>query len=178
MALNWFLIQQGLSQWIQENSCVRTMVWGDQNVPRPLLPFVYMKIENVIPIGNDFESMPESDGHRILYGTREFSLNLRYFGSWNSVFELEGIVTSLSKRDVRAKLLEKEIIVLDTGEIQDTSFLEEPVFRSRADVDIRCRTSINIPYGGSNSETSIIEKVNISGVVKPAEKVLNITVPN
>ncbi len=176
MSMNWYLIQEAIQRWAETYSGI-TVIFQRQDKHQPPRPYIDLEIGGVSKPCEDQETLPDKNGHRVIYGTREFTVTIRYFGSWNASGQLDDLLTTLRRQDVIARFAEKGVIVLRTGPVQDTSFLEDAHNVDRADAEIFCRTAVNMPYGGDSPETSIIEQVTIVGNYQPVNKDQTIIVP-
>lgn len=176
MSMNWFLIKQALQRWAATYSGI-TVIWQSPDVPQPSRPFIVLDMGAITKPCKDQTTAPNESGHRIIYGTREFTVSIKYLGSWNASGQLDDLLTTLERVDVRARLAQKGVIILETGPVHDTSFLESSHNVDRADAEIFCRTAVNMPYGGDSPETSIIEQVTIVGNYQPVNKDQTIIVP-
>jgi hypothetical protein len=167
MSFNWLQVQNGLVQWVTTNSLFNAVIWRNQNEVQPKRPYIDLFIRDIHRPMNDIETLPILNGDRTLYGIRNFTLDVRLFGTWNALAQLDELLTTIQRRDSLAQLREHGITIVHCGDIIDTSSLEDSKFVERADAEILCRLYIEVPYGGTSAETSIIETVNIQGVLEP-----------
>jgi hypothetical protein len=127
---------------------------------------------------NDIESLPDATETRYIRGTHGFELSIHYFGGSDATGCLDKLVSTLRRTDVRDFLRGFLIIVVTVGTIEDMTMLEQKHNVERADVSLRCRTSINIPYGGDGDvDNSIIESVSVDGTFPPSNETVEIDIP-
>jgi hypothetical protein len=175
----WSLIERTLQLWAVVNSGLQT-IWRHQNAPEPDRAYLVLHIDSITPIGRDFETSPDENGVRKLYGTREFALSIICFGT-NGVIDnvvpsvpnvdptatLNNILQTTFKKDVSAALRLGNVITVDFEPVIDNSYVEGKHWVERADGILNCRTSVCTQYGGDNSETQIIEHLKTQGIFLP-----------
>ena len=120
-----------------------TLVFMDQNAPRPALPFTAMKVMSRRMVNRDHYDDPDSLGNQNVDGDREFTLNLqRYqaFGPDSVTQTLETVAEKIRLNSVIDKFLAKGLIAFDSSAVNDISaLLDKSQIEKRATLDIFLR---------------------------------------
>lgn len=166
--MSWETIHEAIQQWAETFAPTMTaVIFRDQDAPQPERPYIDLGFNIITKPGDDFETAPGQDGSRTIYGTREFTTSIRLHGVTNAQGDLDTLLQTLSRRDVRDGLRSNGVIIVRTGSALDTTALEGSKNISRSDAEIFCRTSIDVSYGGDTPGTQIIEHVTVTGKHEP-----------
>lgn len=139
-----------------------TLIWMDQNAPRPALPYTAMKIMSVRYVNGDWKSAPDGNGIQTVKGDREFTLNIQRYQSYgaDSVTEkLQVIVDKLRLETIIDKFQAKKLVAFDTGAVSDISaLLDKTQIEKRATLDVFMRYKSSL-----TDNVGIVETVDIEG---------------
>jgi hypothetical protein len=171
------IIRRGFIAWASKYGNILA-INRHQDAPEPKRPYIDIHNDSTEREMDDLESLPDETGTRYIRGTHGFRLSIRYFGGPDATGSLDKLVSTFRRSDVRSFLRNYYIIVISVGVVQDMTFLEQMHNVERADVELRCRTSINVPYGGDgDSDNSVIESVGIDGTFEPINETVEIAIP-
>lgn len=136
-----------------------TLIWLDQNAPRPALPYVGMKITPYRAINYDNYGDPDANGIAKITGQREFTLSIQRYGN-DSVTVLQDLMNNMRKITTQDAFVVKGIAIADTAmPVTDISIALDGVkFEPRAAVDFRFRIRSEIL-----DDVGLIETVNVQG---------------
>lgn len=136
-----------------------TVIWADQNSPRPALPYSMMKIMGVRYVNQDHYSNPDVNGVQTIKGDREFTLNVQRFGQSDVTSFLNGVVDKLRLTTNIDKFMAKKLTAFNTGAVTDISaLLDKTAIEKRATVDIFIRYKSSL-----TDNVGIIETANVEG---------------
>lgn len=172
--MSWQTIEDALQLWASIYFA-GTVIWKHQDAPQPARPYVELHIGSIQQVGDDIETLPNSLNERTVYGDRNFTLTIRYFGSetTDASSTLTSLLQSVNQFSVRSFLRRSDIIVLGIGNIIDTTFLEQDNRVERAESEIFCRTSVYTTYGADDDlDTSWIDTVNINELYEPNDIII------
>ena len=139
-----------------------TLIWMDQNAPRPELPYTAMKRSARRRVHKDRYSDVDDAGIQTVAGDREFTLSIQRYQAYgpNSVMKaLEDVVDKLQLRTNIDALLAKGLAAFDTAPVLDISaLLDKTQIEKRANVDVffRYRSKLTDNVG-------LIESVHVTG---------------
>lgn len=158
--LNFTAIDKAFYDWVNIFTG-QSVIWLNQNSPRPNTSYLTLYKSTLTPIGQDFESAVNLSGEMRIGGIRQLTLQINHYGS-NSMGVLEALLLSLRMNQYRDILVAEGITHLDRLAINDLSILLDTEFESRAQMDL-------LFLIGSESElinTSMIEIVNGTAIYK------------
>jgi hypothetical protein len=116
-----------------------TLIWADQNAPRPVIPYSMMKIMSVREVNKAHYSNVDNSGIQSVLGDREFTLNIQNFGL-DAPFFVQAFLDKLRLTTNIDKFMAKKITAFDFGAVADISFLQDATaIEKRASVDIFMR---------------------------------------
>lgn len=140
-----------------------TVVFMDQNSPRPPLPFCAMKIKSVVPINRDHYSAPDANGVQSVIGDRQFTLSIqRYqaYGAESVTTPLQTISDKLRLVSVQDKFSKKNLVAYDTMAVTDISeLIDKAQIEKRANLDIMMRYKSRLTDTVGFISTASIESV-------------------
>lgn len=183
--MNIATIKQAFYTWLTAESGNQNVIWAKQNTPQPQRPFFTLFITGMEKEGEDYETLPDEDGVRKIIGTRTFDLEIEFLGTKSGipdnasvpvdgVTRLEQMMNTILKQENLYNLRAADVIILDREAVQDLSDLEDSHFLTRAKGIIKCRSSMEVVYGGDTPNTSIIEIVNIDYDVEDRTGTINV----
>lgn len=154
-------IEQGIYNWVTYITN-ETTIWLDQNAPRPPRPYIGLDVGASEAIGHDYHTEPDSNGDAVLYGNRELTVEIQYYG--NEGFDtLEKLKTSVGQYDVKDIFIEHGIFYVDRlGEISDTTLLDT-LWESRRILELRFRTSNQGVTDPHKYNVGCIETADVDG---------------
>jgi len=142
-----------------------TVIWADQNSPRPALPYWTMRL-NVIPtLGSAGYSQGATvDGDQTIYRTNEATLALQRFGT-DSEIKCHALKSDLDRMTVIAAWRAKKIACFNTGPVNNITLkLDNSTMEPRAAVDLFIRFGTRVL-----DRVGIIDTVRIEGEYPEAE---------
>lgn len=136
-----------------------TVIWADQNSPRPPLPYSVMKINSIRFVNQDHYSNPDVNGIQTVKGDREFTLNVQRFGQSDVTSFLNSVVDKLRITTNIDKFMAKKLTAFNTEAVSDISaLLDKTAIEKRATVDIFMRYKSSL-----TDNVGLIETVNVEG---------------
>jgi hypothetical protein len=136
-----------------------TVVFADQNSPRPALPYWTIKVSVQRGIGIDSMSQGvDISGNMTIKGVREATVHLQRIGT-GAIDSCTDLRDNLAKVTVHEQWQAANISIYDIGDVQDIPFpLDNSQLEARAvlDIFVRCGTSLLDNVG-------IIETVEADG---------------
>ena len=117
-----------------------TLVFADQNAPRPAFPYWTMRVQVQRVVGRDYYSQGvTNDGDQQIDGVREATVQVQRIGA-NSDFKVAELRDNLSKTTVLEQWQLKDLALYNTGDVQNIPFLlDKNHFEPRASVDLFVR---------------------------------------
>ena len=135
-----------------------TVIWADQNSPRPPLPYSVMKINSIRFVNQDHYSNPDVNGIQTVKGDREFTLNVQRFGQSDVTSFLNSVVDKLRITTNIDKFMAKKLTAFNTEAVSDISaLLDKTAIEKRATVDIFMRYKSSLTDNVGLIETASIE---------------------
>jgi hypothetical protein len=133
------------------------VIWQDLNSPRPLLPYIAMKVMSQRFVNYDYYKDPDVNGIQTVQGDRELTLNIQYIGD-DSVQNLEAIVDKLRLQTVIDTFMAAKYVAFNTAQVVDiAALLSGAIIEPRASLDVFIRTK---KYQTDN--VGLISTVNIA----------------
>lgn len=123
-----------------------TLIWGNQNGPRPQLPYWTMVVQTTARVGTDARSQgTDGDGVQTVYGVRNATLALQRYGA-DSVQACVDVLDQLGRQSVIEAFSSSQIEIYDVGRINDTTItLDNATREPRASMDIMLRYGTELP---------------------------------
>lgn len=154
-------LKESLYDWLDALTLGRSIIWLDQNAPRPSKPYIGLRLSPFVSIGQDYFTPPrDSDENILIQGNREFTLEIQHYGI-DALQTLETINFSLQKFSVRESLSSGGIVFVDRLQINDISILLNAQYEERAAMDLLFRV-----MNSDTEELGIIEKAKIEMTYK------------
>jgi hypothetical protein len=117
-----------------------TVIWDDQNAPRPQLPYTSIKMRSRRTVKRDFSTEANSNGVLTVFGDREFTLSIsRYqkMGAESVTDFLQNVVDKMRLPSVVDTFMFNKLVPFDNGNVLDTSaLLDKTQIEKRATLDI------------------------------------------
>lgn len=122
-----------------------TLVFSDQNAPRPSLPYWTMRVQSFRRLGSEnYSQGVTNDGDQTITGTREATIAIQRYGD-NSDIACQGLVDTLQKTTVQEAWQQQDISCYETGDVLNISTtLDKSVIEPRAAVDLFVRFGASI----------------------------------
>lgn len=139
-----------------------TLIFDDQNTPRPALPYSSMKYSSFKRVNFDRKSDVDDSGNQTVAGDREFTLTIqRYQASGNDVVRnLQTVVDKIQWQTNIDKFVNKGIVPFWNHPVMDISMLlDKTQIEKRATVDFLIRYRQKSVDNG----VGIIDTANITG---------------
>lgn len=117
-----------------------TLIFADDNIPRPALPYVAMKVMGIRRVNGDWYSESIGpDGLQTVKGDREFTLNIQRFGT-ESVEALSNLADRLRLTTNIEKFNTAKLPILDAEDVIDVAaLLDKAQIEPRASLDVFMR---------------------------------------
>lgn len=156
MALNFETVRTDIYDWVASivGGSV-TVIFENQNGPRPSLPYVSILLTTLTQIGVDYISPPDAMGDSDIIGDREFNIRIQAYGG-DPITQLENIRSSLQKPSVLDTLRANNIVFVDRLSINSVSALLDTEWEARASMDILFRIAQT-----DSDELGLIETVEV-----------------
>lgn len=135
-----------------------TLVFADQNAPRPALPYWTIRVQVQRAVGDDYYSQGvTNDGDQQIDGVREATVQVQRIGV-DSDFKVAELRDNLSKTTVLEQWQVKDLALYDTGDAQNVPFLlDKSQLEPRASVDLFIRFGSRVI-----DRVGVIETVNLT----------------
>ena len=134
-----------------------SVIFADQNAPRPALPYTTLKLSGFRRINKDHYSDPNNSGIQTVKGDREFTVNIQHYGTQDAESLLNDVAGKLQLTTNIDKFMAKKISCFNTGVVNDLStVINNTMIESRASLDIFCRVKSSM-----TDNVGIIDTVNI-----------------
>lgn len=142
MPLNFETIKTNLYSWATANSGGASVIFLNENAPRPSQPYVTLFLSSLNQIGEDYT--PESDVNGLvdMVGDREFTLQIQTYGG-DCITRLENLRSSLQMQTVLDTLRANGIVFVNHFAISDVTELLDSRFEKRAAMDVLFRIGQN-----------------------------------
>lgn len=129
-------LQNAIYNWVNANvSGVNQILWRNQNVSRPDVPFIDMQINPISKESYDVIFKPKDGQDADVKGNRRFTLNIQHFG-FGGYDRLNGLRNALETTAGREKLTNAGISFIDDDGILDLSELVDTRFEPRHSIDL------------------------------------------
>lgn len=117
-----------------------TLIWADQNSPRPAFPYWTMRVSSGRSIGMDSNSQGVTDdGDLTIKGVREATIQVQRIGN-DSDFYVASFRDNLQKVTVKESFQLKSISLYDHADIQNAPFqIDSTRYEPRATIDLFIR---------------------------------------
>lgn len=117
-----------------------TLIFADQNAPRPPLPYWTLRLSAQRKVGVDYYSQGVTDdGDQQIDGVREATVQVQRIGA-DSDFKVAELRDNLSKTTVLEQWQLKGLALYNTGDVQNIPFpLDKSQLEPRASVDLFVR---------------------------------------
>lgn len=173
-------IQSGIYKVVTDiiNTTTIPVVWFNQNAPRPSYPYITLNINSLIAVGDDYVASPTSTGLVAMYGNREFTVDINYFGGLitgvlkgiDVMQQLQTDIKATSHQDTLAQygiaFIDK-VSVLNITELLDTKYYERLILELRFRVSSQGISSVAGINAGLIESTEI--EATASGIIRDIE---------
>lgn len=136
-----------------------TIIFADQNSPRPIEPYAVIRLSNVVKIGQDEFRDLQDDGIVTIGGQRRMTVSVSYFGT-NPLQEISKAYNSLDKQSIQYLFQNAEVAIVEKMEIQNLTSMLETRFEPRAFFDFWISFADNI-----EDDLGIIEQVELTETI-------------
>jgi len=139
-----------------------TVIWADQSVTRPALPFSTLRLGVINPIGEPHYSDVDANGIQTVLAVRESILTVQRFGV-DSVASLENASDSLAKNSNLDKFSLQSISAFDVSSVTDVAALLNGIsIEPRAMFELSLRWMADL-----TDNVGVIETVISNGEIGP-----------
>lgn len=136
-----------------------TVIWMNENAPRPPLPYVAIKVSPARRIGKDWYSPVNDMGLQTVIGDREFTLSIQVFGAESPVSYLQDVADKLQLISAGDKIRAQEMALRDVKPVMDISAL-----LSNTKIEKRANLDVILGYRSIQTDNvGIIDTANIEG---------------
>lgn len=170
----WADVEAALIAWAQ-GVCpeLTAVIFGRQNGPQPDRPYVVLDTVSLAQLGSDdirYEFVainPPLEQHKVtIAGQRRWALSVNVIAatggpSAHALSFAERLRTSLALPGVLDPLLAEEISVIDAGDVQDLTALEDTEWVSRAQFDLTLGLAANTEPAAAKEP--IIDSTEVEG---------------
>lgn len=158
MSLDFETIKTNLYSWALANCPGCSVIFLNENAPRPAQPYVTLFLSSLNQIGEDYT--PESDisGMVDMVGDREFTLQIQTYGG-DCITRLENLRSSLQKQTILDTLRANGIVFVNHFGINDLTELLDSRFEKRGAMDVLFRIGQNYTDNLGLVETIEVEEI-------------------
>ena len=141
-----------------------TVIWANQNGPKPRKPFAKLRLYASRSVGMNDEVPTDTAGKIEIKGTIEKTLEVQYFGT-DAEQKLIELNQALSKPTVLDKCFSASVAFFDAQNVQDlTGLLDATNYEERASIDLSVRFTLS-----ATDEPGYFDKVSINADGKTLE---------
>jgi hypothetical protein len=143
---------------IKQSVGLETLIFADQNAPRPVTPYWTLRLDTQNALGHDEHSNGvDNDGDLTITGVREATLNVQRIGV-DSPIVVANFRDQLSKQTVRDLWAAQGITCYNVGAVQNLPFeFDEQYIEPRGIIDLFIRFAVF-----HEDRVGIIETVNVT----------------
>lgn len=141
-----------------------TVIWANQNGPKPKKPFTTLRLYAIRGVGMNDEVPTDTPGEIEIKGTGEATLEVQYFGT-DAEQKLIELNQALAKPTIVDRCFGAGVAFFDAQNVQDlTGLLDGANYEGRASVDLSVRFTLS-----AKDEPGYFEKVSINADGKTLE---------
>lgn len=145
-----------------------TVIWADQNGPRPQLPYATLRLSSVQRVGTAHYADPDANGIQTVIATRESILQVQRFGP-ESVSAVETFADKLALQTNLDTFSLQKIALFDVSAVTDVAqLLNGLATEPRASVELSIRW-----VSDQTDDVGLIETVGVSGTIGPENTAKN-----
>lgn len=158
MPLDFETVKTNLYAWALANSPGCSVIFLNENAPRPAQPYVTLLLSPLNQIGEDYTPKADASGLVDMVGDREFTLQIQTYGG-DCITRLENLRSSLQKQTVLDSLRANGIVFVNHFGINDTTELLDSRFEKRAAMDVLFRIGQDYQDNLGLIETVEVEEI-------------------
>jgi hypothetical protein len=158
MPLNFETIKTNLYSWALANCPGCSVIFLNENAPRPAQPYVTLFLSSLNQIGEDYTPESDINGMVDMVGDREFTLQIQTYGG-DCITRLENLRSSLQKQTVLDTLRANGIVFVNHFGINDLTELLDSRFEKRGAMDVLFRIGQNYTDNLGFVETIEVEEI-------------------
>ena len=158
MPLNFETVKTNLYDWVLANCPGCSVIFLNENAPRPAQPYVTLFLSSMNQIGEDYTPEADINGLVDMVGDREFTLQIQTYGG-DCITRLENLRSSLQMQTVLDTLRTNGIVFVNHFPINDTTELLDSRFETRAAMDVLFRIGQDYQDNLGLIETVEVEEV-------------------
>ncbi len=153
-------LQSKLYTLIKARVGAETLIFADQNAPRPAVPYWIIRLDVQNMVGSDEHSNGvDNDGDLTIRGVREATVNLQRIGADSPVI-VAGVRDDMSRQTVRDAWAAQNIACYNIGAVQNVPFpFDDQYIEPRAAFDLFIRFGVFL-----EDRVGIIETVNVTQI--------------
>ena len=167
-------LRDAIYTWLAPLVAPAPVVWGHQNNPRLVKPYVVAVITPARAVGQDYVSPPDANGAATILGNREFTVMLQYVGA-GGYDALERVRTSLEMPTVLQALHAADIATVRVTDMQDISALADTRYEDRYMLDATMRVEHACTDAVGLIETVLVDTYYTNGISTLAHDLITIT---
>lgn len=134
-----------------------TVIRARRNGPKPRKPFATLRLYGFRKIGMDEERPTGTAGELEIWGEREATLEVQYFGD-DAQNKLLTVEQSLQRPTIVDRCVDAGVAFFDAGSVQDlTALLDTTLYEERAAIDLSIRFAVTVA-----DNPGFITRVNIT----------------
>lgn len=152
-------LQNNLYTIIKSFFSTSSVIWQNQNSPRPAKPYISLFLSGIQRVGEDSISSSDSTGKIRMIGNREFTLKVNCFGD-GSIGILSNMVDAFTRNTVLQMIRTYDLVYIDSDPVEDMAELVDSRYEPRAVVDLHFRiASLDIDTVSFINEVSMVETI-------------------
>lgn len=135
--LNFQDIKDGLFEVVDAVFPMQQIVWLFENSPRPQDPFIGLRVTNIDFIGQDYQTVLNSDGLFTLNSQRVLTLEMNFYNHANNFGHAEFFVAHLRLAPIIELLAKNNLGFIDKVSLTDITELLDTKYEKRAILELR-----------------------------------------
>lgn len=169
-------IEALLVEWTETFTGLATgqVIIAEDNGPKPDLPYIALRIQNINKIGTEVRSNPYDFGGSAaikISGNREMVVNFQAYGT-NSYGILEDLWHRVHDELSRTLLANEGLALIEQLALTNLTGLNDTDFEERAQQDLMFRFATQL----EDIDVGVIETVDVSGQLKNPDKTIDINI--
>lgn len=168
--IDFNVIDALIYDWVSTFSGI-TVIWAEDNSPKPDLPFLSLRRATLANIGHGFASQADNSGIQKISGDRDLIVNIQAFGS-NAFGRLDELYNVRLDSNSQELLAAGNLALINQIALTNLTGLNDSEYEERATTDLLFRfasqrTGVDVGY---------IDKIEVTGNIKNPDKTINFDV--
>ena len=148
-----------------------TTIWSNDNGPKPDLPYLTLRRQTLVSIGQGYTSAPNASGIAKISGDRDLTVQIQAYGS-NAFGRLDDLYNVRLDINSQELLYTSNLALVNQLMISNLTGLNDTEFEERAVTDLLFRFASQ----RTGVDVGLIETVEVTGNLKEPDKTLNFNI--